>query len=151
MARLIRFKEFHQQRLARKTTRRAVELFFEHEQYKRIPGTSASYRQDRPDTTTLTQKHVHVYAKPSGRGKELYSVNLDGTGHDGSSGAPIPATHADYFRSIGYTIASTNILEALDLTAADQIEHELVYLVDELRLMKDANNGPQLLVEGDET
>ncbi len=88
---------------------------FEHETYKRISGTVNSYRQDSANTNTQTQRHSHVYARLNGDGKELYAVNLDGSGHDGSSGVPIPSVHADFFRLKGYHIKSDNILESLDI------------------------------------
>jgi len=103
---------------------------YEHETYKRIPGTSNSYRQDPANTNTQTQRHAHVYAKLKGGGKELYSVNLSGSGHDGSSGIPIPTTHADYFRSIGYAIGPDNILESLNPEQLTQQGHELILLED---------------------
>jgi len=101
---------------------------FEHEIYKLIPGTKNSYRTDAGDTNTLTLKHSHVYAKPKGGGGGLYSVNLDGTGHDGSSGKEIPMAHADHFRSHGYKIKSNNILENLDIGNINNSEYELVLL-----------------------
>ncbi|GAB6057107.1 hypothetical protein JCM31598_02240 [Desulfonatronum parangueonense] len=51
-----------------------------------IPGTKNSYRVDPENITTRTIKHSHVYAKPKGEGKFIYAVNIDGSGHDGSSG-----------------------------------------------------------------
>lgn len=106
-----------------------VELF-EHETYKRIPGTASSYRQDAANTNTKTQQHAHVYARPNGGGKELYSVNLSGSGHDGSSGIEIPAPHADFLRSKGYSIKSDNILESLSPEKLQEGQYCLVLLED---------------------
>lgn len=106
-----------------------VELF-EHETYKRIPGTTNSFRQDAANTNTRTQQHSHVYAKLNGGGKELYSVNVSGSGHDGSSGTEIPAPHAEFFRSKGYSIKPDNILESLDLENLQEGEYSLVLLED---------------------
>lgn len=83
----------------------------EYEEYKNIPGTNNSYRQDSGNTNTKTQKHVHVYAKQKGNGKEIYSVNVDGSGHDGYRGTKIPDSHADYFKKKGFNIKPDNILE----------------------------------------
>ncbi len=104
---------------------------FEHEVYKQIPGTTSSYRQDAANTNTKTQWHSHVYAKANGGGNELYSVNVSGSGHDGSSGIKIPSDHADFFRSKGYDIKPDNILESLNL---EQLQEEKYYLV----LLEDA-------------
>ena len=103
---------------------------FEHEIYKRIPGTTTSYRQDSANMNTQTIQHSHVYAKLKGSGKELYSVNLDGRGHDGSTGIKIPALHGDFFRSNGYSINHNNILEWLDLEQLEEDKHILMLLED---------------------
>lgn len=110
-----------------------IELF-EHETYKRIPGTPNSYRQDPANTNTKTQQHTHVYAKPNGRGKELYSVNLSGSGHDGSSGIEIPSSHADFLRSKGYDISPNNILENLSVEQLQSGQYYLVLLEDSCKL-----------------
>jgi hypothetical protein len=99
---------------------------FEHETYKSIPGTKSSYRQDTRNVTTNTLKHSHVYAKSNGGGNELYAVNTDGSGHDGSSGVEISSKHADYFRSLGYKINPNNILESIDL---DKINNSIYSLI----------------------
>jgi len=103
---------------------------FEHEVYKRIPGTANSFRQDPANTNTQVQRHSHVYAKLNGGGQELYSVNLSGSGHDGSSGIPIPDTHAAFFRSKGYDIKPDNILESLNLEQLQEGMYRLVLLED---------------------
>jgi len=90
-------------------------MLLEHETYKRIPSTKSSYRIDSGNTNTLTDRHAHVFAKPKGGGKQLYSVTIKGFGHDGHSGTQIPSTHADHFRSLGFDIKDTNILECIDL------------------------------------
>ncbi len=105
-----------------------LEALFEHETYKRITGTNNSYRQDSANTSSMTDKHSHVYAKLKGGGKELYSVNQDGSGHDGYSGTKIPQTHADFFRSISYKIREDNILENLSIDNLSPQEFMLIYL-----------------------
>ena len=109
-----------------KDNRNRIELF-EHEHYKRIPGKKASYRQDSAHTDK-SMKHSHIYAKPKGKGKELYSVNIDGSGHDGSSGVEIPQAHADYFRQNSYNIDPTNILECVTIEDLSEATYTLVFL-----------------------
>lgn len=75
------------------------EIALEHKTYPRIPNTKCSYRLDPANTNTKTQKHAHVYASLDGKGGQLYSVNIDGSGHDGYHGTPIPKTHADFFNN----------------------------------------------------
>lgn len=112
--------------------KKLTELFFalEHHTYKTIPGTRNSLRVDSENTNTMTQRHVHVYAKPNGGGKQLYSVNLDGSGHDGSSGKVIPASHADHLRNLGFTIPDNLALESLDFEFLSPELYEICILSD---------------------
>lgn len=105
-----------------------LSIALEHQTYKLIPGTRNSYRVDPQNTNTTTQRHVHVYAKPNGAGNQLYSVNLDGSGHDGSSGTLIPVGHAEYFRSIGFTIPDNLALESIDIDGLDPEIFEICIL-----------------------
>ena len=89
-------------------------LTLEHQVYKLIPGTRNSYREDPANTNSNTLKHAHVFAKPKGNGKQLYSVNIDGSGHDGYSGTTISSKHADFFTDKGYSIDSTLTLESME-------------------------------------
>ena len=113
------FKDFLRESADEDRAFRERILLFEHEVYKLIPGTRNSVRTDPGNTNTMTLRHSHVYSKPKGGGKELYAVSITGRGHDGFSGAAIPARHADYFRSLGYPIPETNILESIDLDSLD--------------------------------
>lgn len=103
----------------------------EHETYRRILGSSSSYRQDAGNTNSKTQRHAHVYARLHGDGSELYSVNFDGSGHDGSSGTTISTAHAEYFRSIGYNINPDNVLESLFAAQLEPKTCCIVLLEDE--------------------
>ncbi|MET1256145.1 hypothetical protein [Aliikangiella maris] len=122
------FKQYLKQQLLDEQNLQKIQLF-EYEVYKPIPGTKNSYRQDAANTNTMTLKHSHIYAKLGGKGKELYSVNFNGTGHDGSSGIEIPQTHADHFRSLGYNIPPNNILESIVWDTLS-INTDKLYLLD---------------------
>jgi len=117
---MMSFKEFMAKQEA------TEKLLLEYECYQLIPGTRNSYRQDKINTSTQTQKHSHIYAKPKGSGKELYAVNIDGSGHDGASGKKIPDDHANYFRSIGYSILPSNILEWISIRNVTPQAHALL-------------------------
>jgi len=104
---------------------------FEHIVYKTIPGTRNSYREDPNNTNTRTIRHSHTYAEPNGRGRELYAVNIDGSGHDGSSGIEIPSAHADFFRGLGYNINQNNILESLDFNNISNLNYSLILIVED--------------------
>ena len=105
-----------------------ISLALEHYTYKNIPSTKNSLRIDPQNTNTMTQRHAHVYAKPKGGGKELYSVNMDGSGHDGSSGKVIPASHAEHLRSLGFTIPDNLSLESLYIESMSSELYEIYVL-----------------------
>ena len=107
---------------------------FEHETYKRIPGTKNSYRTDSGNTNTKTIKHSHIYAKLKGGGSELYSVNIDGSGHDGSRGTELPQSHADHFRELGYSINPNNILESIDFEKISRNTYSLIFFENDKSL-----------------
>lgn len=109
-----------------------LSLALEHQTYKSIPGTRNSLRIDPQNTSTLTQRHAHVYAKPNGGGKQLYSVNLDGSGHDGSSGTVISASHAEHLRGLGFVIPDNLILESLDVDSLSPEQYEICTLDDDV-------------------
>ena len=134
---MISFKEFFSRKLFFESS---GGLLFEHEIYKIIPGTKNSYRRDAGNTSTLTQQHCHIYAKPKGGGKELYSVNFDGSGHDGSSGIEISSSHAEFLRDQGFKIALNNILECVSSLDLDPKSYSLLIL-DECRVMTE-NGSP---------
>jgi hypothetical protein len=106
-----------------------ITQLFEHKVYKTIPGTKDTYREDPGNTNTLTMRHSHTYAGNSKN--QLYAVNVDGSGHDGSSRQKIPDKHADFYRSKGYQINANNILEQLDLDDLVVGEHVIDIFLSE--------------------
>jgi hypothetical protein len=126
----MKFKELWKNEERKSDIMQKTILLFEHEVYKRIPGTSASYQTHSGNINTNTIKHSHVYATLKGIGRELYAVNKDGSGHDGSEGIKIPSKHADHFRGKGYEIGLSNILETLELNRIDKNEYILILLED---------------------
>ncbi|MCO8161106.1 hypothetical protein NJC38_02930 [Pseudomonas sp. 21LCFQ010] len=131
---MMSFREFvaAKQRLEEERARRLGELVLalEHEQYPTIPGTNNSFRLDAARTHGV-QKHAHVYAKKGGKGKELYSVNIDGSGHDGSSGIKIPVKHAEHFRGMGFYISPSLALESLDYDSIEGADYEWLILFED--------------------
>jgi hypothetical protein len=101
-------------------------LLHEAKLYKQIPGTISSFRVDPEQTSIKTVRHSHVYAKPNGKGKQLYSVGVNGRGHDGCSNVQIPSSHADYFRSMGFEIPLNNILECILITDCRKNDIEIL-------------------------
>jgi hypothetical protein len=103
----------------------------EHKLYQNFPGEKTSFRIDPGNTSTVTQRHAHIFAKPEGKGKQLYSVNIDGTGHDGSSGTTISSSHASFLREKGFVVPTTNILEQLDPPSLEGSGYSLILLIED--------------------
>jgi hypothetical protein len=120
---MITFKDFYSELYEAENEKR---LLLEFECYQLIPGTNNSYREDRMNTSSKALKNAHVYARQKGVGRKLYAVNYDGSGHDGSSGMQIPSSHAEYFRSKGYNIAKSNILECINVNELDGSTHQIL-------------------------
>lgn len=108
-----------------------LSIALEHQTYKNIPRTNNSVRHDKGNANTLTQDHAHVYATRNGGGKELYSINMDGTSHDGSSGARIPAKHAEYFRELGYLVPDDLTLESINYEEIEKADFEFCFLTED--------------------
>lgn len=125
----MRFQEFLKEQ-ERENALQELTATIEHHTYKQIPGTNSSYREDSPNANKKTQRHAHVYAKRNGGGKEIYSVNLSGSGHDGSSGITIPNSHADFLRGRGYEIPLTNTLESIRIDPTVDDGYELFLFED---------------------
>lgn len=79
--------------------------------FEMISGTNQSYVIHKMDTLSNTIKYAHVYAKPKGKGGQLYSIRVDGKGHDGSSGYQMPKKHREHFEKLGFKIPEKGILE----------------------------------------
>jgi len=124
---MVSFKEFYYRRLLCEST---DNLLLEYEVYRPIPGTKNSYRQDSANTNTLTDQHSHIFAKPRGGGKQLFAVNFDGSGHDGSSGICISDIHAEFFRGKGYLIPTDKILESMNAAEIESSDYTLLILDD---------------------
>ena len=118
------FKDFFYAAIGKRPS--PLKLLQEVNCYKMIPTTNNSYREDPTRTATLTMTHSHVFAAPNGKGKQLYAVNIDGSGHDGSSGIAISPAHATYFRSLGYLIPPDNILETIDISMVNKSEYRIL-------------------------
>lgn len=131
LANIMKLYEIFEKNIEHETSRQRCRLF-EHKLYKQIPGTSPSYREDPGNADTMTLKHAHTYAKPDGKGKQLYSVNVDGSGHDGASGVGISKLHADHFRGKSYEIPEDNALESWSIDMLEPNSTELIVLFEEL-------------------
>ena len=74
-----------------------------------IPGTKYSYRIDRPfgEQKPGNIKHIHILVK----GKDMFAMNADGTGHDGCHNVQIPQDVSDFMTKIGFQVPSNGIIE----------------------------------------
>jgi len=104
--------------LSEKMSLLSLEYITEGADYQGVPKTQMSVRFDNGNTNTMTQGHAHVFARPNGQGKQLFAVNIDGTGHDGSSGAAIPKKVGAFLQTKGYTIHPNFVVESMCLSMA---------------------------------
>jgi hypothetical protein len=95
-----------------------LEYVEERASYQRVDKTQMSVRFDKGNTNKKTQDHAHVFARPEGKGKQLFAINVDGTGHDGSSGEPIPKRVGDFLKKKGYEIPLNFVVESISVPLA---------------------------------
>jgi hypothetical protein len=75
---------------------------------KIVEGSTYDYRNGygyRKDSPHGGQGLNHYHVFKGKNGPELFSVNMDGTGHDGSSGAKVGKKPATYLRNQGVNIS----------------------------------------------
>ncbi len=104
-----------------------LEYVSESADYQRVPKTQMSVRFDNGNTNTKTRDHAHVFARLDGQGKQLFAVNIDGSGHDGSSGTPIPRKVGDFLKTKGYAIPVSFVVESMSL--ADALEDRFIIFI----------------------
>lgn len=95
-----------------KNTNKSLNSPFINEQQENntIPGTTKRYYIHRANTFTLTQKHIHVYAD----GKQVYSLNKDGSSHDGSYNYKLSKKEISFLKKLDFTIPKNGIVESLN-------------------------------------
>lgn len=78
--------------------------------FPQIPGTRYTFRKDNPRGTPGpgNLKHIHIYAPNN---KELFSINIDGSAHDGCHGAKIPEDIVTFLTQLGYQVPANRIIE----------------------------------------
>ncbi len=104
----------------------------EHHTYRRVPGTTRSARFDAGDPGKNTKNHVHIFAMPDGKGKELLAVNCDGTGHDGHRGAVVPRKVAKFLESdYGFRIPPNLTLEGIALDEVEAGGYLVLIVIDD--------------------
>jgi hypothetical protein len=79
------------------------------------------------NTSTKTEKHSHVYARPEGSGRQFYAVNCNVSGHHGSHDMQIAPSHADYFQAKGYDIPQSNMLECINIKALVGSTYQILF------------------------
>lgn len=93
-----------------------------------IPGTKLQARIEMDKSSVKGQKHVHVIKK----GKELFSVNIDGTAHHRKNrGVEINKNIAEYLREFkGFNIREDNVLTMIS------IDTKLEYYYESIKFIK---------------
>jgi len=113
--------------LSEKVSLLGLEYIAESNDYQRIPKTQMSARFDKGDTNKSTKDHAHIFAKQNGQGKQLLAINIDGTGHDGSSGKTIPKKVGDFLKTNGYIVPLNYVVESISISEA--LEDTFIILI----------------------
>lgn len=92
--------------------------------YISVPKTTKYARYDSGNSNTSTQDHLHLFSK---NGKELYSINRNGTKHDGSK-AKLSSKEIDFLTKQGFNVPDDGLLESISIDSAKNfLEFELLF------------------------
>ena len=94
--------------IAQSVLSKTEKLLLEYQKYKNIPKTNFKYRFDAGNTNTKTKDHIVIFAN---KNQELYAINRDGTGHDGSKGIKVPNKILKFLPTIGFKPPKDGIIE----------------------------------------
>lgn len=102
-------------------------------QTQRIPGSVFKVRIDKANTNTNVQKHAHIFDL---KDNELYSVNFDGSAHDGYDGYEISKTVADYLQKKGFKLNKSRMIEYLNNSQLQDYYYTVIEIKDSMIIDK---------------
>ena len=89
-------------------------MLLEHNIYQRFGDTKSYYRLDKANNAPGQQRHIHVFKDNKGR-TQLFSINFDGTNHDGSQ-RQLTAKEQDALTALGIPVPPNGLLECEDIS-----------------------------------
>ena len=88
------------------------QALLEHNIYQRFGNTKLYYRLDKDNNSPGQQRHIHVFKDDKGK-IQLFSINFDGTKHDGSQHV-LTSKEQSALTSLGIPIPPDGLLESED-------------------------------------
>lgn len=88
---------------------RVPQALLEHNIYQKFGDTKLYYRLDKANNAPGQQRHIHVFKDNKGR-LQLFSINCDGTKHDGSK-RQLSSKEQSALTSLGIPIPPNGLLE----------------------------------------
>jgi len=85
------------------------QTLLEHNIYQRFGDTKLYYRLDKANNAPGQQRHIHVFKDGKGR-IQLFSINFDGTKHDGSR-YQLTSKEQSTLKSLGIPVPPDGLLE----------------------------------------
>lgn len=92
---------------------RIPQKLLEHTIYQRFGDTKLYYRLDKANNAPGQQRHIHVFKDDKGR-IQLFSINFDGTKHDGSR-HQLTSKEQSALTALGIPVPLNGLLECEDI------------------------------------
>lgn len=91
------------------------QALLEHNIYQKLGDTKLYYRLDKANNAPGQQRHIHVFKDDKGR-IQLFSINFDGTKHDGSK-RQLNSKEQSALTALGIPVPPNGLLECEDMSS----------------------------------
>lgn len=91
------------------------QALLEHNIYQKFGDTKLYYRLDKANNAPGQQRHIHVFKDDKGR-IQLFSINFDGTKHDGSK-RQLNSKEQSALTALGIPVPPNGLLECEDMSS----------------------------------
>ncbi len=91
------------------------QALLEHNIYQKFGDTKLYYRLDKANNAPGQQRHIHVFKDDKGR-IQLFSINFDGTKHDGSK-RQLNSKEQSALTALGIPVPPNGLLECEDISS----------------------------------
>lgn len=95
------------------------QTLLEHNIYQRFGDTKLYYRLDKGNNAPGQQRHIHVFKDDKGK-IQLFSINFDGTKHDGSQ-RQLTSKEQSALTSLGIPVPPNGLLECEVLSSGKML------------------------------
>ena len=95
------------------------QMLLEHNIYQHFGDTKLYYRLDKGNNAPGQQRHIHVYKDNKGK-IQLFSINFDGTKHDGSK-RQLTTKEQSALTALGISIPPNGLLECEVLSSGKML------------------------------